>query len=155
MLCLKSRAHCKYLKRESSCQILHFRNGVARAGSKLCGPAIFPSPVRRMTLAWWWSLFVRGAWIPHCACFFPSLVYSVRSCTPWPWRTGLWSFPTRFFSQVPHTFRGCYSYIKWALLQSDVFTDKIFALHIVWTTLTSNTSKNYYFRRGIRKGFTT
>lgn len=101
MLCLKSRAHCKYLKRESSCQILHFRNGVARAGSKLCGPAIFPSPVRRMRLAWRWSLFVRGAWIPHCACFFPSLFIQSGPAHHGPGRWGYGPFPLGSSARSP------------------------------------------------------
>lgn len=52
MLSLKSKSHCEYLKSESICQLLYFRDWVARAGSKLYGPGIFPSLAKHTRLAW-------------------------------------------------------------------------------------------------------
>lgn len=95
-------------------------------------------------------LMNRGVW----ALILPFSAYPIGSWMSQPYSMVPCSFPTRFSIQIPQAFQNCCSYIKWALLQSNVFTDRIFALHIVWTTLTSNASSRY-FRRVIQKGFTT
>lgn len=61
-------------------------------GGNLHGPGVFPA---NTTLALLWSLSVQGAWIPNCT-HPPALrfVYPVRTCTFWPYRVVLPSFPT-------------------------------------------------------------
>lgn len=95
-------------------------------------------------------LMNRDVW----ALILPLSAYPIGSWMSQPYSTVPWSLPIRFSIQIPQAFQDCCSYIKWALLQSNVFTDRIFALHMAWTTLTSNAS-SHYFRRVIQKGFTT
>lgn len=98
---LKSRARCKYLKRESICQSVYFRNTVARAGSKLHRPGTFPSLEKLLRPAWLWSLLVQGAWIANCSLVSPQLLFTVRSCTSWSHSTAWQSSPTGFLTQGP------------------------------------------------------
>lgn len=98
---LKSRACCKDLKSESICQSVYFRNTVARAGSKLHRPGIFPSLEKLLRAAWLWSLLVQGAWIANRDLISPQLLSTVRSCTSWSYSTAWQSSPTGFLTQGP------------------------------------------------------
>lgn len=139
---LKARAHCKYLKCESICQSVYFRNRVARAGSKLHRPGIFPVLEKLLRPAWLRSLLVQGAWIANFGLVSPQLFSLARSCTSQSYNAAWQPSP-----RAPGI-QGCSG------TANDAFMGKVFTLHITWTTLTSNTS-NYYFKRVIQKGFTT
>lgn len=142
---LKARAHSKYLKCESICQSVYFRNRIARAGSKPHRPGIFPFLENLLRPTWLWSLLVQGSWIANCDLVSPQLFSPVRSCPPWSYSTARHTSPAGFLTQGPQGIQGT---------ANDALLGQVLTLHITWTTLTSNTS-NYYFKRVIQKGFTT
>lgn len=98
---LKARAQCKYLKCESICQSVYFRNRVARAGSKLHRPGIFPFLENLLRPTWLWSLLAQGAWIANCHLVSPQLFSPVRSCPSWSYSTARQSSPAGFLTQGP------------------------------------------------------
>lgn len=51
---------------------VYFRNRIARAGSKLHRPGIFPFLENLLRPTWLWSLLVQGSWIANCDLVSPS-----------------------------------------------------------------------------------